>query len=78
MTQIFTLAAAPDAATLKEGLAGVTTIDAAAVTRVTTPVLQILLAAVAGGARISGASTPLREATMLLGLAPALGLEESL
>ena len=38
MTQTFTLAAAPDAATLKDGLAGVTRIDAAAVTRVTTPV----------------------------------------
>lgn len=65
------------AASLKQTLleAGQARIDASAVQRVTTPCLQILLAAVKAGACIETPSQALRDAAITLDLASAMGLE---
>lgn len=61
-------------AALKSELAAAMLIDAGQVQRVTSPVLQLLAAAVAAGARFTAASEALREAAQTLGLTAALNL----
>jgi anti-anti-sigma regulatory factor len=51
-------------------------IDAADVQRVTSPCLQVLVAAVRKGAVVTGASSALIETAKLLDLAASLGLKE--
>ena len=51
-------------------------LDAAAVQRITTPCLALLVAAVAGGARFVAASDALKDAARTLGLTDALGLAD--
>lgn len=50
------------------------TIDASAVQRITSPCLQILAAAVQGGARMAPASAALVETAAVLGLLGVLGI----